>query len=67
MRLILCDRCRCHADVPRDLFRKQGFVERVRRSYNEHRLEGQAFFSLIVEQGGPILIVKGCVFAGVKS
>jgi GNAT superfamily N-acetyltransferase len=38
------------------VFRKQGFVERVRRSYSDHRFEGQAFFDSIAEEGGPILM-----------
>ncbi|MBI1917135.1 MAG: GNAT family N-acetyltransferase [Planctomycetes bacterium] len=40
------------------IFRKQGFVERVRRSYQDHRFNGRAFFASIVEQGGPILMDK---------
>jgi hypothetical protein len=39
----------------------QGFVERVRRSCSEHRLERQAFFGLIAEQRGPILIDRRLV------
>ena len=38
------------------LFRKQGFVDRVFRSYSNHRFEGHAFFGSIVDQGGPILM-----------
>jgi GNAT superfamily N-acetyltransferase len=38
------------------VFRKQGFAECVHRSYRDHRFEGQAFFSSIVDQGGPILM-----------
>lgn len=40
------------------VFRKHGFVERVRRSYGAHRFAGQAVFASIAEQGGPILMVK---------
>ncbi len=38
------------------VFRKLGFVERVRRSYGDHRFEGQAVFGSIAEHGGPILM-----------
>lgn len=38
------------------VFRKQGFVERVRRSYADHRFEGRAFFGSIAEHGGPLLM-----------
>jgi ribosomal protein S18 acetylase RimI-like enzyme len=40
------------------VFRKHGFVERVRRSYQEHRFNGQPFFAAIADQGGPILMEK---------
>lgn len=41
------------------IFRKQGFVERVRRSYSDHRFEGQAhFLSIAAEHEGPILLDK---------
>jgi ribosomal protein S18 acetylase RimI-like enzyme len=40
------------------LFRKQGFVDRVHRSYQDHRLNGRAFFSSVAEEGGPILMDK---------
>lgn len=40
------------------VFRKQGFVERVRRSYQDHRFEGRTFFEAIADQGGPILMEK---------
>jgi GNAT superfamily N-acetyltransferase len=42
----------------RHVFRKQGFVERSRRSYGEHRFHGQAVFASIAEQGGPVLMEK---------
>ena len=38
------------------IFRKQGFVERVSRSYGAHRLEGRSVFASIAEHGGPILM-----------
>jgi len=40
------------------IFRKQGFVDRVRRSYRDHRFDGQAVFAPIAEHGGPILMDK---------
>ena len=40
------------------LFRKQGFIERVRKSYGDHRFDGQAVFASIIEHGGPILMDK---------
>jgi len=40
------------------VFRKQGFVERVRRSYQDHHFEGRKFFAAIADQGGPILMEK---------
>jgi ribosomal protein S18 acetylase RimI-like enzyme len=42
------------------VFRKLGFVERVRRSYRDHRFEGQDYFGSIAEQGGPILMDRHC-------
>ncbi|MCC6365182.1 MAG: GNAT family N-acetyltransferase [Bryobacterales bacterium] len=38
------------------VFRKLGFSERVKRSYLDHRFQGQAFFTSIGDQGGPILM-----------
>lgn len=38
------------------VFRKMGFVERVRRSYGDHLFEGQAYFDSITDQGGPMLM-----------
>jgi ribosomal protein S18 acetylase RimI-like enzyme len=35
------------------VFRKQGFVERVKLSYAAHRFNGQHVFASIAEQGGP--------------
>jgi ribosomal protein S18 acetylase RimI-like enzyme len=43
------------------VFRKQGFGERVHRSYKDHRFEGQAVFGSIADQGGPILMDKHLV------
>lgn len=40
------------------IFRKQGFVERVQRSYRDYRFERQAVFASIAEHGGPILMDK---------
>jgi ribosomal protein S18 acetylase RimI-like enzyme len=40
------------------IFRKHGFVERVRRSYRDHRFEGREVFASIAEHGGPILMDK---------
>ena len=44
--------------VSQHVFRKLGFVERVRRSYQGHRFAGRSAFSSIAEQGGPILMDK---------
>lgn len=44
--------------VSQHIFRKQGFVERVRRSYLTHRYGGRAIFESIAEHGGPILMDK---------
>ncbi len=40
------------------IFRKQGFVERVRRSYRDHRFARQAPFASIAGCGGPILMER---------
>jgi ribosomal protein S18 acetylase RimI-like enzyme len=42
--------------VSQHIFRKLGFAERVRRSYQEHRSDGRAMFASIAEHGGPILM-----------
>lgn len=47
--------------VSQHIFRKQGFVERVRRSYLTHRFGGRAVFESIAEHGGPILMDKSVV------
>lgn len=41
--------------VSQHIFRKQGFVARVQRSYEAHRFNGQQVFAPIAEHGGPIL------------
>lgn len=46
------------------VFRKQGFTDRVVRSYRDHRFEGQAVFASIAEQGGPILMDKRLASSG---
>ena len=40
------------------VFRKQGFVERVMRSYRDHRFNGRSYFSSIAGQGGPMLMER---------
>lgn len=40
------------------VFQKQGFVERVSRSYDKHRFDGRVPFASIADQGGPILMTK---------
>lgn len=40
------------------VFRKHGFTERVRRSYEDHRFEGRAYFGSIADQGGPMLMTR---------
>jgi ribosomal protein S18 acetylase RimI-like enzyme len=42
--------------VSQHIFRKLGFTERVRRSYEDHRFEGRAVFASIAGHGGPILM-----------
>ena len=44
--------------VSQHIFRKLGFVERVKRSYADHRFNGREFFASIAEHGGPILMDK---------
>jgi ribosomal protein S18 acetylase RimI-like enzyme len=43
-------------NVSQHIFRKQGFVDRVQRSYRDHRYEGRAFFAGIEGHVGPILM-----------
>ena len=40
------------------VFRKQGFVEKVRRSYRDHQFEERAFFTSIADHVGPMLMEK---------
>ena len=47
--------------VSQHIFRKQGFVERVRRSYEAHRFDGRHVFASIAEHGGPMLMDKSLV------
>jgi len=42
--------------VSQHVFRKLGFKDRVRRSYQHHRYGNRAVFSSIVEHGGPVLL-----------
>lgn len=42
--------------VSQHIFRKQGFVARVQRSYEAYRFQGQQVFASIAEHGGPILM-----------
>jgi ribosomal protein S18 acetylase RimI-like enzyme len=42
--------------VSQHIFRKLGFTPRVRRSYEDHRFDGRAYFTSIAEHGGPILM-----------
>ncbi len=44
--------------VSQHIFRKQGFVARVQRSYESYRFNGQQVFASIADQGGPILMDK---------
>ena len=44
--------------VSQHIFRKQGFVARVQRSYEAHHFEGRQVFASIAEHGGPILMDK---------
>ncbi len=42
--------------VSQHIFRKLGFVDRVQRSYQDHRYQGQAVFASIDGHAGPILM-----------
>jgi len=44
--------------ISQHIFRKQGFVERAKRSYAAHPFDGQHIFASIAEHGGPILMDK---------
>jgi ribosomal protein S18 acetylase RimI-like enzyme len=41
------------------IFRKLGFVERVRRTCQDHRFNGRSYFAWIAEQGGPMPMKRG--------
>jgi ribosomal protein S18 acetylase RimI-like enzyme len=45
-------------DISQHIFRQQGFVERVSRSYQDFRYEGNAVFASIKEHAGPMLMDK---------
>ncbi|HXY08365.1 MAG TPA: GNAT family N-acetyltransferase [Terriglobales bacterium] len=53
--------------ISQHVFRKQGFVERVKRSYAAHRFDGQHVFASITEQGGPILMDKSLAWPPVDE
>jgi hypothetical protein len=42
--------------VSQHIFRRLGFVERVRRSYETHHFSSRAVFASIAEHGGPMLM-----------
>ena len=44
--------------VSQHIFRRQGFVERVQRSYEAYRFNGRQVFASIAEHRGPILMDK---------
>jgi ribosomal protein S18 acetylase RimI-like enzyme len=44
--------------VSQHIFRKQGFVARVQRSYQSHRFNGREVFASIADHGGPLLMDK---------
>lgn len=44
--------------VSQHVFQKQGFAERVRRSYGAHEFGGRHPFESITDQGGPMLMDK---------
>ena len=44
--------------VSQHIFRKQGFVARVWRSYQTYRFDGREVFGSIAEHGGPMLMEK---------
>jgi ribosomal protein S18 acetylase RimI-like enzyme len=44
--------------VSQHIFRKQGFVQRVQRSYRDHRFDGCEVFASIADHGGPMLMDK---------
>jgi len=44
--------------VSQHIFRKLGFVDRVKRAYADHRFEGAPVFASISGHGGPVLLEK---------
>jgi ribosomal protein S18 acetylase RimI-like enzyme len=44
--------------VSQHIFRKQGFIPRVQRSYQTHLFNGKHVFASIADHGGPILMDK---------
>jgi len=46
------------------IFRKQGFVDRVHRSYKTHEFDGRKPFAPIAEHGGPVLMDKQLITSG---
>ena len=44
--------------VSQHIFRKQGFVERVRRTYQDYRYQGEAVFASITGHAEAILMDK---------
>ena len=44
--------------ISQHIFRKQGFIERVKKSYKAYRFDGRRVFASIAEHGGPILMDK---------
>jgi GNAT superfamily N-acetyltransferase len=44
------------SSVSQHIFRKLGFVDRVRRSYRDYRFRGRAVFSSITDHEGPVLL-----------
>ena len=47
--------------VSQHIFRKLGFVDRLHRSYRDHRYQGRAFFASIEGHTGPILMDRDLV------
>ena len=45
-------------NISQHIFRQQGFVERVQRSYQDYRYQGNAVFASIEEHAGPMLMDK---------
>jgi len=44
------------SNVSQHIFRKLGFVDRVRRSYRDYHFRGRAVFSSIADHEGPVLL-----------